>query len=300
MIEKMKKALADPLRVAYMAYEKLNPDGLRDRYAALAAHAGFDQLYFVLSFDCDTADDIRVVEDVHGRLADMGAKPVYAVPGELLQRGEKVYRRLAEAGAEFINHGYTEHTYFDQQQGVHASCFFYDQLSPATVEQDIVDGDACLKSLLGVTPRGFRAPHFGTFQKPAQLRFMHSVLQRLGYAFSTSTLPVYGLRFGPVFGDFGVLELPVSGMGSSPTTLLDSWGCFVAPGRRRGPEDYRNEGKRAAEVLSKGRVGLLNYYADPSHIHDQDVFFETVAAWLSVARPVHFGELLEGLPCRAA
>lgn len=295
MLDKVKKALADPARLAYMAWEKTAPAALYARYTRLAAEAGLDRLYFVLSFDCDTEDDIRVVEGVHQRLADMGARPVYAVPGELLQRGEKTYRKLAESGSEFINHGYTEHTYFDTARGAHASCFFYDQLEPAVVERDIVQGDACLKSLLGITPRGFRAPHFGTYQKPAQLRFMQGVLQGLGYAFSTSSVPLYGLRYGPAFRDFGVLELPVSGMGSSPLTILDSWGCFMAPGRRRGPEDYGREGRLAADKLAQGGVGILNYYADPCHIHDQDVFFETVAAWLAVAQPVSYGELLEVL-----
>lgn len=297
MLKKISKALADPAMAAYFLRDKVDPRGLWLRYGALARRVGLDRLYFVLSFDCDIEDDIRVVWEVHTRLANMGAKPVYAVPGELLERGEAVYRRILEAGGEFINHGYTEHTYYDTERSAHASCFFYDQLPLDTVRGDIVNGDRCLKEVLGVEPRGFRAPHFGTFQKEKQLSFMHSVLSELGYAFSTSTTPLYAFRKGPIFRDFGVREIPVSGMGSSPLTILDTWGCFMAPGRSLGPDDYYMEGVTAAESFGRAGVGILNYYADPSHIYDQDIFFKTVEKWLAVATPVTYRELLENMQC---
>jgi len=263
----------------------------------LARNAGFDQLYFTLSFDCDTMDDIAVVWDVHSRLLDMGIRPTYAVPGELLIKGEKIYRRILEAGGEFINHGYTEHTYFDTARGEHASCFFYDQLPVATVEEDIRNGDRCLREFLGYPVQGFRAPHFGTFQKVSQLDFLHAVLAELGYLFSTSTVPLYGFRYGPLFKEFGLCEIPVSGMADRPLTILDTWGCFMAPDRVLVPEDYFRQGVAAAQTLADGGAGLLNYYADPSHIHDQEIFFKTVECWLSVAKPVNYRELMEHLPC---
>lgn len=297
MLGKLIKVAGDPVRVAYTVRERLSPEGLFTRYARLAREVGLDRLYLVLSFDCDIEGDIAVVEGLHERLRGMGAKPVYAVPGELLQRGRDTYRRVLAAGGEFLNHGYTEHTYFDTRLGAHASCFFYDQLSLDTVREDVVRGDACVKEVLGVAPQGFRAPHFGTFQKAGQLRFLHGVLQELDYAFSTSTVPLWGFRRGPVFDDFGVAELPVSGMGHHPLTILDSWGCYMAPGRRLGPEDYRSEGVLAGKRMARLGVGVLNYYADPCHIHDQESFFDTVAHWLSIAQSVTYRELLETLPC---
>jgi hypothetical protein len=163
------------------------------------------------------------------------------------------------------------------------------------VREDIINGDRNLRATLGIAPQGFRAPHFGTFQKPAQLRFQHSVLRELGYAFSTSTLPLYAYRFGPAFRDFGVLELPVSGMGSMPLRILDSWGCFQAPGRRFGPDDFVREGRLAADRFAALGIGLLNFYADPSHIHDREEFFTTVAHWARIARPVTYSQLLAEL-----
>jgi hypothetical protein len=295
MLAKIGAVLTDPYRILYSFRAQAGRGGLNRRYRRLAERVGFRNLYMVLSFDCDTSEDAGSVLKVHNRLQSVGVTPAYAVPGELLNKGEGVYRKIAEAGGEFINHGYRDHTYFDTAHGRYASCFFYDQLPLETVRDDIVQGDRNLRSTLGIEPKGFRAPHFGTFQKPAQLRFQHAVLQELGYSFSTSTLPLYAYRFGPAFRDFGVLELPVSGMGSMPMRILDSWSCFAAPGRRFGPEDFVREGRLAGENFESLGIGLLNFYADPSHIHDRDEFFETVAYWAQIAKPVTYSELLAKL-----
>ena len=295
MLKKITTALADPHRLLYTLRAGACRESLDRRYHRLAEQAGFRGLFLVLSFDCDTPEDAVTVVGVHERLKDIGVTPVYAVPGEVLKADVKIYRRIAEAGGEFINHGFHHHTYFDTARGRYASQFFYDELPLETVRSDIIEGDRNLRSILGIAPRGFRAPHFGTFQKPAQLRFQHAVLRELGYAFSTSTLPLYAYRFGPAFRDFGVLELPVSGMGSMPLRILDSWTCFAAPGRRFGPDDFVREGRAAGEKFRSLGIGLLNFYADPSHIHDREEFFETVAYWAKIARPVTYRELLAEL-----
>ncbi|MDP2430940.1 MAG: polysaccharide deacetylase family protein [Pseudomonadota bacterium] len=300
MLRKLVSALSSPVDLAYRGRAALAPRGLWNRYAERCRGAGLNKLYFVLSFDCDTVEDAEVAWSVHSRLLDMGVMPVYAVPGELLNRGEAVYRKILETGAEFINHGYREHTYFDSDRGAYASCFFYDQQPRETVREDIVQGDRNLRETLGVQARGFRAPHFGTFQRPAQLRFQHQVLRELGYAFSTSTVPTYAYRFGPVFRRFGLAEIPVSGMGARPLHILDTWTCFEAPNRRFQPQDYLQEGGLAAERFAAIGAGILNYYADPSHIHDRPEFFETVARWAQVAKPVTYVKLLEELQCNAA
>ena len=293
---RLKRALGNPAFVAYSLWARCSRRALFKRYAKLSRAAGLEEIYFVLSLDCDTIDDIGVAWDVHSRLMDMGVKPVYAVPGELLQKGKMVYRRILESGSEFINHGYKQHTYFDKSAGRHRSHFFYDELPLERVREDIVQGDVCLREILGVQTRGFRTPHFGTFQKPHQLRFLHSVLHDLGYIFSTSTVPLYAFRYGPVFRAFGAVELPVSGMASSPLNILDSWSCFMAPDRTMTPQDYLREGEAISELFKGFGVGLLNFYADPIHIHDSDIFFKTISHWRSVAVPLTYSKLLEQLP----
>ena len=290
---KIKDALADPVGLAYRVRARLDRPGLWRRYATLARKAGLKRLFFILSLDCDTAEDIAVVLKVHTRLLDQGIKPVYAVPGKLLETGAEIYREIFHAGGEFLNHGYAEHTYFDKAKEAYDSCFFYDRLEPKRVRQDIVEGDACLREVLGAAPLGFRAPHFGTFQRPAQLRFLHDILGELGYRFSSSTMPVYAFKYGPVFKQSGVWEMPVSGRAESPLSILDSWTCFMAPDRTLTPGCYRREGAAMAEIFRKMGVGLLNYYVDPSHIHDQELFYQTVEDWRQVTQPVNYQEFFK-------
>lgn len=296
VVQRAKVLLADPVGLAYRLGAMGGTGSLWSRYGRLSRGAGIAKPYFVLSFDCDTEEDIAVAEPVHRRLRDMGVTPVYAVPGELLKKGEAAYRRILDAGGEFINHGYREHTYFDAARGRHASCFFYDQQTSDAVRRDIEEGDRNLREFFGVMPLGFRTPHFGSYQKPAHLAFLYGVLRKLGYRFSSSTNPVFAFRFGPVFRRHGIVELPVSGMGDRPLRILDSWGCFAAPERRFGPADYQRQGESAARHFAGLGTGILNYYADPSHIHDRPEFFAAVAAWARVARPVTYGQLLAELP----
>jgi hypothetical protein len=273
---------------------KRNGDVLA-RHAALARRAGIDRVYLILSCDCDTAEDAEVAWQMHSRLGELGVLPVYAVPGALLERAADTYTRIAATGAEFLNHGGAEHTYFDEKHGRHASCFFYDELSPELVRQDVLDGDRIVTEVLGRRPQGFRTPHFGTYAKPRQLRHLHLVLKELGYRFSTSTTPGFGLRHGPVSDHLGLVELPVTGAPDAPLQILDTWGFFAAPDRTRTPAEYLGQARVLAKGLAAEGAGVINVYCDPVHIHDRTEFYEAVRAWTEVAEPVSYGEVLDPL-----
>jgi hypothetical protein len=288
--------LDDPARAMCGLRARLSRDGLFRKYSSLSKKNGINSLYFILSFDCDIEDDIKVAERIHEKLNESGIMPVYAVSGPFLKKGSAVFRRIRETGAEFINHGYTAHTYFDVEHGRHASNFFYDQLNDNAVKKDIVDGYKLLSDTLGFKPRGFRAPHFGTYQKKSQLEFMHSVLRELGCEFSTSTLPHFGLRKGAVYRSGGILEFPVSGMWTKPLCVLDSWTFYRMPERRWTESDYASEGRAIAEHFDKNSLhGILNYYADPSQIADSKSFFDTVKYWASVAENTSYGAIMDKL-----
>lgn len=291
--ERLKRVLADPAYLGYQLRSRYFQGGLFRRYGALARAQSCSALYLVLSFDCDTAEDIDVVGELHQRLIDIGVAPAYAVPGQLLEKGEVVYRRIRDSGGEFISHGYFEHTYFDHGRNRHASCFFYDQIGAAKVAEDVSRADKCLRDVLGLSPLGFRTPHFGTYQQSAQLQYLRGLLRRLGYAFSTSTSPYHAFRHGPLAPADGIVEIPVSGMGSAPLTILDSWACFAAPDRTMSPDDYFREAMAAGRNFQQAGCGILNYYADPSHIHDQAEFIRAVEFWLTIAEPVNYRGLLE-------
>ena len=290
---RLRAAVADPALVWYRLRGSVDPEGLRRRYQKLARGQGFRRAYFLLSFDCDTDRDIAVAEQVHGRLQEMGVTPVYAVPGELLQRGARVYRALADSGAEFINHGQREHTIYDAATNRYVSTVFYDRLTPDAVVEDIRQGDGTVADILGRRPLGFRTPHFGTYRGRRRLEALHGVLADLGYRFSTSTEPSLALRLGPAPTlDSGLREFPVTGCYDQPFRILDSWGFRFAPGARGRESEFLEQARKLADYFTtEGRVGLANIYADPSQVHDWPEFFEAISRFAAIAIG-SFGQLL--------
>lgn len=269
-------AKSDPVALIYHLRSRYAHTGLIDRYRRLCKKTGLLQPAFILSFDCDTEKDIQVAGDVHQRLGNIGIKPVYAVPGALLERGADVYRAIADTGSEFINHGYAEHCHYDDGLGVYESSFFYDQLPREIVRQDILRGDAALRTVLGVQPRGFRTPHFGTFQTRAELNFLYEILTELDYEFSSSTTPYVGLRWGPVLQRSGLIEIPVTGCPDDPIQILDSWSFRFNPGRRHQEDYYVRQMVKTAESLRTGAPYFVNIYADPSQVYDWEDFFSAM------------------------
>jgi hypothetical protein len=272
------QAVQHPVHAAVWLAGKVNPEALYAHSSRLAARQGIKGFKFILSFDCDTEEDIRVVEDVHARLAAMGVLPVYAVPGELLEKGAKQYGRIAESGAEFVNHGYRAHCHIDPDTGHYVSSFFYDQLPQAVIVEDIQGGHEAIRKVLGREATGFRVPHFGSFQKREDLAFLYKTLQSMGYRFSTSTMPLSGLIGGPLqFNGEGLWEIPVSGCYDYPLTILDSYGFRFAPGRLVSEKNYVDQfGKLVDFFLPSDRPGLMNIYADPSQVYDWPDFFKCI------------------------
>lgn len=280
-----------PPSTLYKVINRINPEWMWRIYAHKAKKI-LPQSYFILSFDCDTEEDIAVVLDVHSKLEQIGITPVYAVPGELLKKGEKVYSKIHDTGAEFINHGGCEHTYFDEQHKRHASCFFYDQQSAEDLRKDILLGHQTLQDVLGITAKGWRTPHFGTFQKREDLKFLYSILNELNYTFSTSTSPVMAYQHGLLFKKDGIIEIPVTGIYSEPLNIMDTWAYFAAPDRIKLPPEYVKAAQELA-IFSSKYPTLINIYGDPSHIHDKPEFFEAMSLLVNTAQNVNYTQLLE-------
>jgi peptidoglycan/xylan/chitin deacetylase (PgdA/CDA1 family) len=263
-------------------------------HARHASRLGLERVVVVLSFDCDTDRDIEVASDVHARLADVGVGAGWAVPGELLERGAETYCAIAASGAEMLSHGYRQHCEIDAS-GAYVSTYFYG--ARADVEADIRRGHDAHLRVLGRQPRGFRVPHFGEFQRPDQLRFLHSILQSLGYRYSSSTMPTKWLLRGPIYDTgAGLVELPVSGRRSTPRRVLDTWSFRFAPNRTVGPDDYLYEVRSLLSFfVDRGRPAVLNLYADPSQVADWPEWFDLVSDLAPYTAP-SFGDLLDSLP----
>lgn len=240
-------------------------------YGALARAAGVDRLYLLLTFDCDTDGDIAIVTQLESDLRKRDIHAGFAVPGAQLEKGASTWRQLGDRGCEFLNHGGRPHTEWRGDRFWPIT--FYDQLADEAIVSDIQDGHRRVIEITGTTPEGFRAPHFGSFQQPAQLQLLYETLKPLGYRYASTTLPSLGLTHGPFVDMDGIIELPTMGSFRNPTTLLDSWTYLTDRANfALGDEYYELFAETLARMTEYGIPGILTYYADPSHVMGQRPF----------------------------
>ena len=229
------------------------------------AQKGFTRLFLVLSYDCDTDEDAPAAAVLFDDLQKNGCKATFSVPGEQLRRASDVYRRLADKGAFFINHGDRPHSQWDGSRYV--SINSYENLTAEEIREDMKRGHEAVVQITGTTPRGFRTPHFGLFQKPDQIRMIHRFARELGYDYSSSTGPAYFLVDSGPHTESSVREYPVSGSYTCPFTILDSW-TYVGPHPASSPDVYSPLLVDTVQRLEPSHFcGYLNWYADPSHVY---------------------------------
>jgi peptidoglycan/xylan/chitin deacetylase (PgdA/CDA1 family) len=244
-------------------------------YAAKARAQGFDRLVLYLTFDCDTDEDAAAALQLDPWLRSRGIHSAYAVPGAQLERAAASYRLLKQAGAAFLNHGYQPHALW--QDDCYVPVTFYDQMSAAEVEADIRRGHETVTEVMGEAPRGFRAPHFGSFQAPNQLALIYRVARDLGYLYCSTTIPQVALDHGPLVARDGVFELPLFGSYLAPTTILDSWTYLEDRKAYRLGQAYYELFRDTVDYMqTKGLPGVLAYYVDPAHVVGQQPFLNAM------------------------
>jgi hypothetical protein len=245
------------------------------RYGQQARRMGVRRLHLLLSFDCDTPEDIPAAEKIHAWLRGRDHKGTFAVPGVQLKAGAVTYRRLADKGADFINHGERPHATWGGDR--YWSATYYHQMSPQEVVTDIREGHETVGRVIGRRPRGFRAPHFGLFQSKEQLALLHGALRDLGYRYSTSTLPFVAFRHGPIHDVGGLCEIPVMGAYGTPLAVLDSWTHILSPQTPVVADEYADLFMGTVDRLMRWRIaGVLNYYVDPAHVDGGDAFYRAI------------------------
>lgn len=271
---------------------RLFPGGFWRAYDRKAREMGFDRLYLVLSFDCDTDEDIDAAKRIHQWLTERGARGVFGVPGVQLEKGAATFRQMAVEGAEFINHGAAAHT--EWRDGRYWSVNFYDQMSLEEVELDIRRGHEITAAVTGKAPLGFRAPHFGHFQQPEQLAWLYALLRELGYRYASTTVPRFLLKYGPCGDVGGLVEFPVSGRYRAPLQIFDSWGYLPSPRQPRVTERYGEEFILSVKTMLSRRInGIANYYVDPAHVVNSPGFFAALDYCRgSSLNPITYNQLL--------
>jgi hypothetical protein len=248
------------------------------KYSSLTREQNISKKWLVLSFDCDTPPDAEAAEEIADRLKQMGITAVFAVPGKSLEGLQYSYKQLVESGFEFINHGYSDHAAFNTEKNEYYGITWYHEMTEEEVRRDIRDAHECIIKILGISPKGFRAPHFGYFQKSRQLEIIYSEIARLGYTYATTTMPEFGLIKGAVFPvSRNLFEFPLTGTFDNPRILLDSWQFLAAPERVFDDDDYIVQFKKMVDFFSNNDLPcILNFYADPSHVINFRGFFECI------------------------
>ncbi|HRJ68254.1 MAG TPA: polysaccharide deacetylase family protein [Beijerinckiaceae bacterium] len=281
--------------------ELAQPDPLQpfERYLALGRAQGIEQPTLFLSFDCDTDLDFTAALEVKRFLDSLGIKATWAVPGVQIERGADTYRSIAATGAEFMNHGQLPHTAWGEDRYI--SITWYHEMTPEDVTADILAGDATIRRVLGVTPGGFRAPHFGHYAAPDQLALVHACARQLGYSYCSTTLPAYGLGNGPLHDADGIVELPTFGSLVAPTSVLDSWSYLTDRRVYQLGDVYAELMCATAErLVSERAAALLTWYADPSHVVGQAPFERAMQRLVSLGIPSLHGSEAAALLRRAS
>jgi len=246
-----------------------------ESYAAHARRAGIDRLYLFLSFDCDTDLDIDAVDEVHRFLVSKGIKATYAVPGAQLEKGAATYRKLAQRGAEFMNHGGQPHAEWREDRWVGIT--FYDKMPEDAVVADIRRGHEIVTAVIGTSPRGFRAPHFGCYQQPEQVEVLHRTAAALGYSYCSTTIPAFAMQNGPAYLTHGLVEFPCFGSTRNPETILDSWTYLTdRKDYALGEEYFALFAETLNTLVDHHMPAILTWYADPCHVLDQAPFIKAI------------------------
>ncbi len=254
---------------------RIFPGFFWERYNIQSHLQGFDRLYLLLSFDCDTPADAEAASKLDEWLVERGIQRSYAVPGTMLEDNPAVYQKIASKGAEFLNHGYLPHTLLTD--GVYHSTTFYDQMEPGMVVDDVRKGHETVQRIIGKSPAGFRAPHFGTVSLQTKREIIQPVLKELGEFYTSHSTPFEALKYGPIWWENNWPEFPVIGSASAPFSILDSYSYIQSPAVRKVTGQFSMVLKQTIRSFEEwGIHGLMNMYVDPSHVIDDPGFLASL------------------------
>jgi hypothetical protein len=163
-----------------------------------------------------------------------------------------------------MNHGQRPHA-ARGPDGLYVPITFYERLSEEEVVADVLDGHETVERVIGVAPKGFRAPHFGSFQAPQQRELLYRTARTLRYEYCSGTLPEFAVEHGPLVAVGGLVELPLTGSRRYPGTILDSWNYFHA--RRQLEDEFAELMIETVDWFAAENLpAIINCYVDPAHV----------------------------------
>jgi hypothetical protein len=252
---------------------------------------------FVLSFDCETDRDVKVLPLLLQQLQGAGITASFAVIGALAEKYPEQHRDLVRGGHEVLNHGYSEHTSISAD-GSYDSTLFYNELTRERMRDEIIRGGAAIEAACDVAPVGFRAPHFGTLGVAAgDVGRLHDVLRETGAQYSSSVTDLDALRLGGGSDDQTIPEFPLASHPDQPRGVLDSWSTVEAFGEDYVPGSLLDPIDRILRRLAgSGGSRFGSVYLDPVQVVELPEFVEClrlVAQVQSTVSVLRYCDLLQ-------
>lgn len=248
----------------------------------------------LLSFDVDFPEDCDALPSVVERLDAHGVTASFACIGRWVEDYTDEHRVLLGTGHELVNHSYS-HPELVNAPGRFVSRRDdlnprrWAQLSLAEREQEISRCQQVVSDKLGVTMRGFRAPHFGNVD-PMPL---YPILAQQGFVYSTSMLSPRGRELGLPVIEQGVVEIPVTTCPRHPLSSLDTWHAFYARSGWHAADFDQVLNSQLHRAVDSG--GITNIYLDPKDTErfDFDAFLAMAAGLGSDCWIATYGEFAD-------
>lgn len=221
-----------------------------------------------LSFDCDYPEDAEALPEVTRMLNNYDFKASFAVVGHWLEKYTDQHKYVVDAGHEVMNH-----TYSHPDNELLNPGRKFREISREEKKQEVTKCHELCEQLLGVSPTGFRVPHF----KHLFSNDIYGILKEVGYTYSSSTWLTNTTSYGlPYVADEGIIEFPLSTCPSHPFTVFDTWHSlhperFVHKIKHSGVDSYLDLFRLLIE-MGRATGSYINIYMDPLDIPKMEKF----------------------------
>jgi len=241
---------------------------------------------YILSFDCDYEKDIKELPKLLDVLKKFSIRASIACIGKWIERYPNIHRRMLDEGHEIVNHTYS-HPNNDELNPFQKM----KDLSYEEQKEEILKCHEVCMDLLRYEPVGFRTPHFGTLHSEV----IYTILQELGYCYSSSTAAICVNGFGAPFMIKGIFEIPVGSSIDYPFVVFDSWNMLRGPKARcRTSQEFLDCFYRTMKEVITTKTYITHYF-DPYEIMS-DGKLAKMCSYLSVREDISvvtYRELLE-------
>jgi peptidoglycan-N-acetylglucosamine deacetylase len=211
----------------------------------------------ILSYDIDEQEDVKNLVVLEKLLAKYNIKAVFAAIGLLVKKDPALFSSLLIKGHEIINHTQTH----PDSVELHNTDHFH-TISSSERKKEIARCHATVKKMLGYEMKGFRIPHFGNQFTDD----MYPILEKLGYAYSSSTVAIKTETSGFPYKIGKVWEYPLVCCPKHPFCIFDTSHAFRASLVKHTPEEYIATFKSFLDFAIDNHM-FINLYHDPQDIH---------------------------------